>query len=113
MTKYVLAPAYAGAQYWNADKSDLIEVRKQPGSAHTEIPGDIPDDQAKRLLDLGAIIPASKAETAEAPPAGALEEPAGNAARDDWAAYADSLGLVVEAGSGREDIKQQITDSRK
>lgn len=113
MTKYVLAPAYAVAQYWNADKSDLLEIRKQPGGGQTEVPGDIPEDQAKRLLDMGAIVSASSPKASEPPAGGAPKEPAGNASRDDWASYADALGLVVEQGSGREDIKALIADSRK
>lgn len=108
---YVLAQAYAGVQFWNADKSDLIEIRRPAGQQVVEIPSDIPEKELDRLVGLGAVVKASE-EPQEAVPALVLEEPAGNASRDDWAAFADSLGLTVEAGSGREDIKQLVADSR-
>lgn len=108
---YVLAPAYAGVQFWNDDKSDLMEVRRQPGQQVVEVE-DIPEAQAKRLLDLGAIVEADELDSAQAEAAGLPEEPAGNASRDEWAAYADALGLTLEPGMGREEIKQLISDSR-
>jgi hypothetical protein len=111
MTDYVLAPAYTGIQYWNSDKSDLVEVRRAPGQ-EAEVPSDIPEDEAKRLLKLGAIVEASGAEAESAPEVSSPEEPKGNASRAEWAAYADSLGLTVEPSASREDIKQAISDSR-
>lgn len=112
MSKYVLAPAYAAVQYWAADKSDLLEVRRVSGDAVTEVPDDIPAREAERLLKLGAIVESSDAEPAPAEPGGPAE-PAGNASREDWATFADSLGLTVEPGSGREEIKQLVADSRR
>lgn len=112
MSRYALAPAYAAVQYWSADKSDLLEVRRVSGEAVTEVPDDIPTTEAERLLKLGAIVEASEAEPAPAEPGGPVE-PAGNASREDWVVYADSLGLTVEPGSGREDIKQLVADSRR
>jgi hypothetical protein len=109
---YVLAPAFAGVQFWNADKSDLVEVRRQPGQK-AEIPADIPAEEAKRLLSLGAIVEPEKVQDEESAPETLVpEEPAGNASRDEWAKYADSLGLTLEPGMGRDDIKQAVADSR-
>lgn len=110
MTNYALASGYLGVQYWNEDKSDLIEIRRA-GEEVTEVP-DIPEGEAKRLLKLGAIVEAKEAKAAEASPAGAADEPAGNAPRDEWAKYADSLGLTVDPAAKREDIKAQIAESR-
>lgn len=36
------------------------------------------------------------------------EAPAGNAARDDWAKHAESLGLVVPEDAKRDDIKALV-----
>lgn len=114
MANYVLAQAYAGVQFWNADKSDLTEVRRQPGEQVVDVPtDDIHQKDLYRLLDLGAIVEkGSEDEAAEPPAPESPAEPAGNASTEEWAKYADSLGLVVEPGAGREDIKQQIADSR-
>ena len=112
MAKYALAPAYAGVQFWNDDKSDLIEVRRPVGQQVVEVPDDISDKEAKRLLDMGAIVEASEAEKAPETPGGPVE-PAGNASREEWAAYADALGLSVDPGTGRDEIKQLVADSRR
>jgi hypothetical protein len=110
MASYVLAPAYSAIQFWNSDKSDLVEIRRPIGQETVEVPSDIPSGEAKRLLDLGAIVEAGKQDASESP--GEIEEPAANAGREKWAAYADSLGLTVEPGSDAKAIKQQIADSR-
>lgn len=108
---YALAPAYAGVQFWNSDKTDLVEIRRGNGQQVVEIPDDIPAAEAKRLVDLGAIVESDDLDQ-EPDSDLAVEEPAGNASRADWATYADSLGLTVEAGASRDDIKQLVADSR-
>lgn len=110
---YVLAPGFAGVQFWNAAGSDLVEVRRPGGAQRVGVPSDIPTAEAKRLLGLGAIVEGEAGSSSESvAPAGRGDEPAKNASRDEWAAYADGLGLTVEAGAAREDIKKLVTDSR-
>lgn len=45
----------------------------------------------------------------EAPPA--VEEPAGNASTEEWAAYAAALGVEVPEDAGREAIKDLIAEA--
>lgn len=110
MSNYVLAPAYVMVQFWNGDKSDLTEVRREPNQDVVPVEG-ISAEEAKRLLDLGAIVEEGKAAKAE-PCTGVVEEPAGNAKREEWVKYADSLGLTVEPNSSREAIRNLIDDAR-
>jgi hypothetical protein len=53
------------------------------------------EDQAKAQMDLGLLekVKASEAPKQDEPPA---DVPAGNASRDDWAAYATSKGASAD-----------------
>lgn len=39
---------------------------------------------------------------------GGTQAPKGNASRDEWAAYADSLGVEYDEDAGRDDIKAAV-----
>lgn len=55
------------------------------------------------------ILDSSSAPAVE--PAGLDEDrPRGNASRDEWAAYAQSLGIEVPEDAGREEIKALVDD---
>lgn len=111
MSNYVLAQGFAAAQYWNDDKSDLLEIRRESGQP-AEVPADIPKSELDRLVKLGAVVEADSLKAQAPAKSGPADEPAGNAGRDEWAKYADSLGLTFEPNAGREDIKKLIADSR-
>ena len=57
----------------------------------------------------GEVIEAPSAEAPEPGGDGDPAEPRGNATRDAWAEYADSLGVEYAEDDKREDIKAAIT----
>jgi len=63
---------------------------------------DVPDDQVKRFTDAGWI--AGKKPSKDAGDGA----PKGNASRDAWAEYADSIGVEYDGEASRDDIKAAV-----
>jgi hypothetical protein len=65
----------------------------------------VDDSKVDGLLASGHYVREGDGAPEAAPDSGA---PKGNASRDEWAAYADSLGVEYDEGAGREDIKSAV-----
>ena len=83
-------------------------------NAQTGVVVNVDDDTASRLDQNWGdadTVPAPvnpAAPGAPAAPAAGSGGPRGNASREDWAAYADSLGVTYDPEAKREDIKEAI-----
>lgn len=42
-----------------------------------------------------------------------MQPPKGNGSREDWAAYADSLGVAYDADAKRDEIRDLVNESQK
>ena len=62
---------------------------------------EVSDALAKRYTDAGYT-------PVEGAPADESGKPKGNASREEWAAYADDLGVAYDEDAKREDIKAAI-----
>lgn len=58
--------------------------------------------------DRPAVVPVEKIETSSVPPVVPGEVPAGNASREEWAAYAIASGIEVPEDAKRDDIKALV-----
>lgn len=76
-------------------------------------PIDPDDDLAEWLVEYRSQQEAEAAQSDEGDTSdeggdGTLEEPAGNASRDEWAAYAESIGVEFDDDAGRNDIRDAV-----
>lgn len=91
-------------------KGQVVEVREDEVYAFTQQTNWEPaDDEAQAAHDEGQERYAPLAEALTEPP----ERPAGNATRDEWAAYAVAAGYVPDLaaldGIGRDEIRDTYT----
>lgn len=68
----------------------------------------VDDSKVDGLLASGHYVREGDGAPQAAPDSGDSGAPKGNASRDEWAAYADSLGVEYDEGAGREDIKAAV-----
>lgn len=59
---------------------------------------------------VGRYLSRGYRKTGEAPVSSDGDRPKGNASRDEWAAYADSLGVTYPEGATRDDIRALLED---
>jgi hypothetical protein len=69
---------------------------------YSGFPVEVPDELVKRYTDAGYRPVDGQREIR--PP----EKPKGNASRDEWADYADSIGVPYDEDAKREDIKAAV-----
>lgn len=79
------------------------------GNVQSQVFG--PDDEvpgwAQKAITNPKVWDGEDDEPGEETPA-ALERPAGNASREDWAAYAEQEGVELEPDMKRDDIKAAV-----
>lgn len=70
-------------------------------------PGDVLPEWARKAITNPKVWDGEDDEPAVSTPA-VLERPAGNASREDWAAYATQEGVELEPDMKRDDIKAAV-----
>lgn len=124
MGKYMVTGEYVTVKTATADGLRIVGLYR--GAA---LPGDASPETVQHLLGRGLIAEVDEAEdelqaepgevttdTGSEPGAGVpvVEQPAGNASRDDWAVYAESRGApgsetapVADGGLGRDELREK------
>ncbi|MGE3835251.1 MAG: hypothetical protein AB7H43_10740 [Acidimicrobiia bacterium] len=84
-----------------------VDVPAEGTSARAKFDAQLTEGSLKLELNVVAVAEPAPGE----PPAdpGEEEAPAGNASRPAWAAYAATLGVPVDEGMSRDDIRAAVT----
>lgn len=97
---------------WASDEDEAATAASSEPPADTGVPPQNDGTQGSDAGDDGTPPDTGDAGDGgdEGTSAGAPERPAGNASRENWAAYARHLGVNVTGAMGRDDIRDAVAE---